>query len=116
MRRLLSLSIFVSSVLFLFIAAGTGAETAQKETGVMLEEGKALFQKNCAVCHPEGGNIINSKKTLSKKDLDANNIKTAEDIVSTLRNPGPGMMKFSEEFISNEEAKKIAEYILHTFQ
>ncbi len=116
MRRLLSLSIFVSSVLVLFVAGGTGAEMAQKEAGVMLEEGKALFQKHCAVCHPEGGNIINSKKTLYKKDLDANNLKTAEDIVSNMRNPGPGMTKFGEEKISNEEATKIAEYILHTFR
>ncbi len=83
------------------------------------EKGKspeAEFKEHCAVCHPEGGNIINPKKTLHKKDLDANNVKTAADIISKMRNPGPGMTKFDKKTIPNSEAKKIAEYILKTFK
>jgi cytochrome c6 len=93
-------------------SAETAAEAASDDSG----EGEALYKKHCAICHPDGGNIINSKKTLHKNDLDASNIKTAEDIVKTMRNPGPGMTKFPEEKISNEDATKIAEYILKTFQ
>lgn len=93
-------------------SAETAAKTASDDSG----EGEALFKKYCAICHPDGGNIINSKKTLRKKDLDANNLKTAEDIVENMRNPGPGMTKFPEEKISNEDATKIAEYILKAFQ
>lgn len=92
------------------------AETAAKAASEVSDEGEALFKTHCAICHPDGGNIINSKKTLHKNDLDANNIKTAEDIVENMRNPGPGMTKFPEEKISNEDATKIAEYILKTFQ
>lgn len=96
--------------------AGTEVEKTAKTMSESLEAGQALFEKHCALCHPDGGNIINPKKTLHKMDRDANNIKTAEDIVKTMRNPGPGMTKFTEEKISNDDATKIAEYILHVFQ
>jgi len=83
------------------------------------EKGKspeAEFKEHCAVCHPDGGNIINPKKTLHKSDLDANNVKTVADIISKMRNPGPGMTKFDKKTIPNAEAKKIAQYILKTFK
>ncbi len=72
-----------------------------------------------------GGNIVNPKKTLHRKDLDANNIKTAGDIVKKMRNPGPypthpqewgGMRMFDQRTISDDDALKIANYILETFK
>jgi len=87
--------------------------------------GKLLFKNNCSPCHPDGGNIINPKKTLHKKDLDANKITTAEDIVKKMRNPGPspthpqdwaGMKMFDQKTISDQDAYKIADYILKTFK
>ncbi len=79
------------------------------------EKGEALFKKNCAVCHVNGGNIVNPQKPLHKKEREANGVKTAADIIKKMRNPGPGMTKFDEKTISNKDAKKIAEYILKTF-
>jgi cytochrome c6 len=70
--------------------------------------GEAKFKELCVMCHKDGGNIMNAKKTLHKKDLEANNIKTAADIVRTMRNPGPGMTKYSEKLVSNKEANEIA--------
>jgi len=87
--------------------------------------GKVLFNNNCSPCHPDGGNIINPKKTLHKKDLDANKITTAEDIVKKMRNPGPspthpqdwaGMKMFDQKTISDQDAYNIADYILKTFK
>jgi len=87
--------------------------------------GKVLFKNNCSPCHPDGGNIINPQKTLHKKDLDANKITTAEDIVKKMRNPGPspthpqdwaGMKMFDEKAISDQDANRIADYILKTFK
>lgn len=78
--------------------------------------GEVEFKQHCAVCHPDGGNIINPQKTLHRKNLEASNIKTPEDIIAKMRNPGPGMTKFDEKTISDEEARKIAEYILETFK
>lgn len=90
-----------------------------------IKSGKELFQENCAGCHPEGGNILNPRKTLHRKDLEANNIRTPEDIVRKMRNPGPdpmhpqswaGMKMFDENAISGDDAMKIANYILDAFK
>lgn len=80
------------------------------------KSGETLFKDNCAPCHPEGGNIVNPKKTLSKKDREANKIKKAADIIKVMRNPGPGMTKFDDKTIPEKEAKQIAEYIIKTFK
>ena len=87
--------------------------------------GKLLFKDNCSPCHPDGGNLLNPQKTLRKKDLDANKITTADDIVKKMRNPGPspdhpqdwaGMKMFDQKAISDQDAYKIADYILKTFK
>jgi cytochrome c6 len=78
--------------------------------------GEALFKQHCAVCHPDGGNIINPQKTLHKKDREAHNVKNAQDIIHNMRNPGLGMTKFDEKTIPEKDAKEIAEYILKTFK
>ncbi len=77
--------------------------------------GEALFKANCAVCHPDGSNVVNPAKTLHKKDREANNVKTVKDIVGKMRKPGPGMTQFDQKTISDKDAKEIAEYILRTF-
>jgi len=79
------------------------------------QSGEALFKQNCAICHVNGGNIVNAQKPLHKKEREANGIKTGAYIIKTMRNPGPGMTKFDEKTISNKDAHKIAEYILKTF-
>ncbi len=86
-----------------FVAQGAG------------EQGEALFKQYCAICHVDGGNIINPQKTLHKKDREANNVKTAQDIIHNMRNPGPGMTLFDEKTISAKQAREIAEYVLKTF-
>jgi len=78
--------------------------------------GEALFKQHCAVCHVDGGNLIAPQKTLHKRDREANNIKTSEAIIKTMRNPGPGMTQFNEKTIPEKDAKAIAEYILKTFK
>ena len=101
-----------SIVLALMITACLGETAAIADT----KSGEAEFKKHCAVCHPNGGNIMNPRKTLSKKDLTANNIKTAEDLVKIVRNPGPGMTKFDEKTLPDKKRQEIAEYILKTFK
>ncbi len=78
--------------------------------------GEALFKKHCAVCHPDGGNVINPNKTLKGKSLEANNVKTEKDIIAKMRNPGPGMARFDEKTVPEAEARQIAEYVLKTFK
>jgi cytochrome c6 len=78
--------------------------------------GKALFEQHCAVCHPDGGNIVNPDFTLHGKDLKAHGITTADQIMGKMRNPGPGMTQFDKKTIPDRDAKKIAEYILKAFK
>ncbi|HKZ16937.1 MAG TPA: c-type cytochrome [Geobacteraceae bacterium] len=78
--------------------------------------GEALFAQYCAGCHPDGRNTINPRKTLDRKSLEANNIKTPGEIVSKMRNPGVGMPRFDRNVITDKDAVKIAEYTLSSFQ
>ena len=90
-------------------------ETPKEQLKTQGSTGEALFKQHCAVCHPDGGNNINPQKTLHKKDREAGGVKTASDIVGKMRNPGPGMTKFDEKMIPDEDAKQVAEYVLRTF-
>jgi len=89
------------------------------------QTGEALFRQNCSTCHPDGGNIFKKSKTLSGNDRETNGIMTADDIVKKRRNPGAldlshpnqwcGMKVFDETKLSDTDLRKIAEYILKTF-
>lgn len=78
--------------------------------------GQELFTKHCAVCHPNGGNIIKPLHTLQKKNLEQRGIKNWQGIVKSMRNPGPGMNKFDQKTLPDKDARAIAEYILKTFK
>jgi mono/diheme cytochrome c family protein len=90
-------------------------EQAQAPTTAEAKTGEELFKQQCAVCHPNGGNTINPKKTLHRSTREENGIKTAGDLIKSMRNPGPGMTKFDEKTIPDKDAKAIAEYVLNTF-
>jgi cytochrome c6 len=99
------------------LAAGTFALNGfAAEKKAKANQGEELYKAKCAACHPDGGNIMNAKKTLKKKDLAANKIKTQADIVKYLRAPGPGMTKFDAGALPDKEAKEIAAYIMKTFK
>jgi len=97
------------------LAVGAFAFSAQADTAGKMDA-KAEFQKHCAACHPDGGNIINKAKSLSKAALAKNGIKNWKDIVAKMRTPGPGMTMFDKKGMSDNEAKAIAEYVLKTFK
>jgi len=79
-------------------------------------DGKKEFDEHCAVCHANGGNIVNPKFTLHKKDREANGVKSVKDIIAKIRKPGPGMTEFDTKTVSDKEATAIAKYIIKTFK
>lgn len=115
MKKLLVVSV-AALALCAFIAAGSMAAEEKAEKKMMKISGEKEFKEHCAVCHPDGGNIINSSKTLQKKDLNANGIKKSADIIKIMRNPESGMTKFDTKAISDKKAQAIAEYIMKTFK
>ncbi len=102
--------VLLSALVIAVLVSGTAC--TEKE---QVKKGESLFKQYCSSCHADGGNSVNPQKTLHKKDLEANGVKTASDITGKMRNPGPGMMQFDEKTITDKEAKEIAEYILTTF-
>lgn len=108
MKKVLLLAIV--GLVSLSITLACAAEKTKGKTG------EALFKEHCAVCHPNGGNIINPEMTLHKNSLAGHGITKPKDIVNKMRNPGPGMTKFDKNTISDDDAKKIAKYILETFK
>jgi len=101
----------VFAVVSSLTVAGVSAKEGSKES-----QGEKLFMKHCSKCHPDGGNVVTVTKSLNPKDREANKVKTEEDIIKLMRNPGPGMVKFGTKVISEKDAKAIAEYILKTFK
>jgi cytochrome c6 len=101
------------SLLAVCLLAVAGAAEAKKGDVI---DGAKKYKDHCAVCHPDGGNIINKNKTLKKGDLAASGIKDWKGIVRAMRNPGPGMTRFDEKTIPENDAKAIAEYVLKTFK
>lgn len=97
-------------LVFCFGVVAFAAKPAAKNPG------EAKFKELCTMCHPDGGNLVNPKKTLHKKDREANNIKTEADIVKFMRKPGPGMTTFDAKTLSDKEAEEIAKYIIKTFK
>jgi cytochrome c6 len=91
-------------------ASGSIADTIGKT------DGKITFNKHCASCHPNGGNIINPAKSIRNKDLEKAGIKRWQDIVAKMRKPGPGMPIFNNQLIADKEARIVAEYILKNFK
>jgi cytochrome c6 len=104
----------VIAVAVIFILSLSTAVFAEKSSAK--NPGEAKFKEHCTLCHPDGGNIINAKKTLHKKDRMANNVKNEDDILRIVRNPGPGMTTFDAKTLSDEDAEDIAKYILKTFK
>ena len=99
------------AALFATVVTVAGMATA----GTMKKTGEAKFKEHCAICHPDGSNIMNPKKTLSRTDREMHNIRTSADIVKLLRNPGPGMTTFDKKALSDKDAKLIADYVISTF-
>ncbi len=110
MKRI-ALLFLVFSLIGSFMFSAVSAKEAPK-AGL----GEKLFMKHCSKCHPDGGNVVTVTKTLNQKDREANKVQTEEDIIKLMRNPGPGMVKFGKDVISEKDAKAIAEYIIKTFK
>jgi len=71
--------------------------------------GAAIFKAKCAVCHPDGGNVIKADKTIK-------GMKNARKIVTQIRKGGAGMPAFDAKAISDADAKLLADYIIKTFK
>ncbi|GAB4303332.1 MAG: hypothetical protein Fur0034_19110 [Desulfuromonadia bacterium] len=98
-------SIVLFAVLLLFAAPLHGADG----------EGKRLFDRFCNGCHYQGGNIVRKDKPLTRLHRAANGFDSVEAIVRKIRGGGNGMPRYGSDQISEPDARKIAAYIIETF-
>lgn len=59
---------------------------------------------------------MNGMKNLTKTTLSKNGIKSADDIIRLMRRPNGQMTAFDNKTLSDNDAEKIAEYVLKTFK
>lgn len=88
----------------------------RQDSQVRTQSGEDLFRRFCHNCHPDGGNVSDPKRPLYGSALRRNHITTPEDIVRIMRNPLSRMIRFDAETVSDEDARRIAEYVLKTFR
>jgi cytochrome c6 len=94
-------ALLTATVLSIATFAGTACADSKK--------GEAIFKEKCAMCHPDGGNIMNPKATLK-------GLKDKKAIVAKIRKGGGGMSAYDQKAISDKDAKEVAEYIVKTFK
>ncbi len=101
LRQYLLSTILVISV-FLFISHPV---LASQDTGA------AIFEANCAGCHPKGGNIIRRGKNLKARTLKRNHLDTIDNVIS-LVTQGKNNMPAYEERLSLGEIETVSSYVL----
>jgi mono/diheme cytochrome c family protein len=80
--------LLIPVIFFVFISHNTTIMAAAQDAG------ETLYKKHCAACHPK-----------------AVTLKSVKGMIDKMRNPPPFMPGFDEQKISDDAAKKIADYI-----
>ena len=75
-----------------------------------LATGSALFETNCAGCHPKGGNIIKRGKTLKLKPLTRRHLDSVDAIATFVTN-GKGLMSAYGDILTTDEIDVVSAYV-----
>ncbi len=102
MKQAISFCLMTVIITGLFIIAGMTQGQAASPSAAQ------LFKQNCSACHAGGGNVVNPKMPLNGGEL----LKTYETFLSQVRKPQPPMPTFTPAQISDEQARKLYDYIL----
>ncbi len=86
------------------VQRGISAEPARNHA-----EGRAIFESNCAGCHPGGGNVSDPEKPVLGSPM----LRNFEVFENWLRDPAPPMPAYPPEDLSREEVRKLHEYLVH---
>ena len=73
--------------------------------------GAAIFQANCAGCHPNGGNIVRRGKTLRQQALRRNGMDSLAAIKTLVRQGKNNMPAYADR-LSSQEIEAVATYVL----
>lgn len=76
-----------------------------------LAHGKQVFSSNCVACHLGGGNVVDGSKTLSKADLEKNQMASVEAIQRQVTN-GKSAMPMFKGRLTDADIEDVANYVL----
>ena len=79
---------------------------------VDLEEGKNIFDNNCAACHSGGQNILQAEKTLEKGVLQDNTMYSVGAITNQVKN-GKNQMPSFKDKLTDDDINNVANYVLY---
>lgn len=102
MKRLFG--IVLATLLFLAVAPAASAFAADAD-------GSKIFKANCAACHAQGTNRVNSEKTLKKEVLTQYGMYDHDAIVTQVTNGKNAMPAFSGK-LDSDEIDAVADYVL----
>jgi mono/diheme cytochrome c family protein len=100
--KLTQILIVAGMVVGVFVATGLTQGSSPGDAGEL------IFKKNCMGCHPGGGNVIKPDKPVKG----ALQLKTFAAFLVWIRNPVAPMPAYSSTTISDDQAKKLYDYIL----
>ena len=85
------------------------ADTAQPDADTTMTA-SALFEKECAGCHVNGGNIVRRGKNLKPRALKRHGVDSVEAIAMLITN-GKGLMSAYGDRLSPEAIDLLANYV-----
>ena len=97
--------VFIISFVVIFCAVASPVLAAN------LDDGAAIFEANCAGCHPKGGNILRRGKTLKQKALKRNHVDTLDEVIALVTNGKNNMSAYGDR-LTKEEIKTVSNYVL----
>lgn len=110
------IAILVSVWMFALAATGAWAPAAVAATVSPGAAGSpaaaGLFERQCAGCHINGGNIIRRNKTLRLKALQQNQVATVAAIADLITHGKGNLMSAYGDRLSSEEITSLATYVL----
>lgn len=80
------------------------------EPAIASPDGAVIFEKNCAGCHVNGGNIMRRGKNLKLKALQKNGVDSVEAIAQLVTH-GKGLMSAYGDRLSAEEIAEVSKYV-----
>jgi mono/diheme cytochrome c family protein len=86
--------------------AGSGQDKESQQSS-LISHGADIFNAHCRTCHPNGGNIINPYKPIKGSQR----LTDFETFLAFIRKPTSPMPSFSQETITDKQAKELYTYI-----
>jgi cytochrome c6 len=75
-----------------------------------LQNGAKIFKARCATCHEKGKNLVNTKKQLTKTDLEKNAMFNVDNIALQIKG-GKGSMPSFNKVLKQQEIDDVAAYV-----